>query len=104
MDSNNITILFKVLFHFLQFLINGESSPIHQSSDSDFVLPQTSLLPNALCIKTEATLTPVCSVKQERTPVASCNVKPIQPMPVTSVPVSIQKTPVAKPAAGIVVV
>lgn len=84
-----------------QFLINGESSPVHQSSDSDFVLPQTSLLPNALCIKTEATLTPVCSVKQERTPVASCNVKPIQPMPVTSVPVSIQKTPVAKPAAGI---
>lgn len=83
-----------------QFLINGESSPVHQLN-ADFELPQTSLLPNTPCIKTEATLAPICSVKQERVPVQSCNVKPIQPMPVASVPVSIQKPPLTKSTAGI---
>lgn len=83
----------------LQFLINGESSPVYQPN-ADFELPQASLLPNPPSIKTEASLTPVCSVKQETVPMQSCNVKPIQPMPVASVPVSIQKAPLNKPATG----
>jgi len=85
-----------------QFLINGECSPIHQPN-ADFELSQASLLPSPTGIKTEATLTPACSVKQEAVPMQTCsisNVKPIQPMPAT-VPVSIQKPPLTKPAAGI---
>lgn len=88
----------------LQFLINGESSPVHQPS-ADFELSQSSLLPSPLCVKTEATLTPVqCSVKQEKIPLQSCGVKSIQPMPVATVPVGIQKSQLGqlntKPAGG----
>lgn len=90
---------------FLQFLINGESSPVHQPS-ADFELSQSSLLPSPLCVKTEATLTPVqCNVKQEKIPIQSCGVKSIQPMPVATVPVGIQKSQLGKlntkPAGGI---
>ncbi|XP_078357716.1 cyclic AMP-dependent transcription factor ATF-6 alpha-like isoform X2 [Oculina patagonica] len=83
-----------------QFLINGESSPVHQPN-VDFELSQNSLLPSPSYIKTEATLTPVqCNVKQEKVPIQSCGVKSIQPMPV-----GIQKPQLGqlntKPAGGI---
>ena len=87
----------------LQFLINGESSPVHQPS-ADFELSQSSLLPGSpLCVKTEATLAPVqCNVKQEK--IQSCGVKSIQPMPMATVPVGIQKSQLGqlntKPAGG----
>lgn len=90
-----------------QFLISGDSSPVHQPN-GDFELSQTSLLPTSpSCIKTEATLTPVqCNVKQEKIPMQSCGVKSIQPMPVVTVPVNIQKPQIGqltttKPAGGI---
>lgn len=92
------------MLNLFQFLINGESSPVHQPS-ADFELPQSSLLPSPLCVKTEATLTPVqCNVKQEKIPIQSCGVKSIQPMPVAAVPVGIQKSQLGqlntKPAGG----
>lgn len=89
-----------------QFLINGDSSPVHQGN-ADFELLHASLLSNPANIKSDAALTPVCNVKKERLPSSqSCsgsgNMKPIKPMPVTtSIPVSIQKSPVTKAAAGI---
>ncbi|PFX27867.1 cyclic AMP-dependent transcription factor ATF-6 beta-like isoform X1 [Stylophora pistillata] len=90
-----------------QFLINGESSPVHQPN-AEFDLSQTSLLPaSPSCIKTEATLAPLaCNVKQEKIPMQSCGVKSIQPMPVvTAVPVGIQNAQIGhattKPAGGI---
>ncbi|RMX39219.1 hypothetical protein pdam_00016189 [Pocillopora damicornis] len=92
----------------LEFLINGEGSPVHQPN-ADFELSQTSLLPaSPSTIKTEATLAPLaCNVKQEKILMQSCGVKSIQPMPVvTAVPVSIQKAQIGqhatkKPAGGI---
>ena len=100
--------LLNVHFLLLQFLINGESSPVHQLN-TDFELPQNSLLPSPSHIKTEATLTPVqCNVKQEKIPIQSCGVKSIQPMPVTTVPVSIKKPQIGqlntKPAGGMYIV
>ena len=77
---------------------------MHQPS-ADFELSQNSLLPSPLCVKTEATLTPVqCNVKQEKIPIQSCGVKSIQPMPVATVPLGIQKPQLGqlntKPAGG----
>ena len=95
----------KNVFIFFQFLINGDSSPVHQGN-ADFELLHASLLSNPANIKSDAALTPVCNVKKERLPSSqSCsgsgNMKPIKPMPVTtSIPVSIQKSPVTKAAAG----
>jgi len=88
-----------------QFLLNGDTSPVHHCS-VDFDLPQGNLTSLPTNIKSEAVLTPSCSVKKEQVPsVQSCsingNVKPIKPMQGPSIPVSIQKSPVSKPPTGI---
>ena len=89
---------------YFKFLLNGDTSPVHHCS-VDFDLPQGNLTSLPTNIKSEAVLTPSCSVKKEQVPsVQSCsingNVKPIKPMPGPSIPVSIQKSPVNKPPTG----
>ena len=75
----------------LKSLKNGDSSPLHQPNVVTVDLP---IITQPLVkteakqpIKTETTLRPACSVKQERVPIQPCNVRQIKPLPPTTVTV-----------------